>query len=266
MNRLPGKKDQGQDGFTLVEMLVVCVLLALMASILYGTINGILTSKSLVERQREVDREAQFLLDRITRELISKAPISLSTDSTAGNEKDQQADKQQTNLMMTPRSFVEGIHKQNGEADSDTIRFVSNGSGEALLGWIANAGVIEIRYSLQEPEDRQSERPKDGLESMVLVREELPADVKNKDLLKKRHISVPLASDVVSLTFRYLKEGKWQDEWKSEYARLPEAVEITLGIRGANDEVQIFRTAVAVSPIAKKNKQSTGSSTYPYGG
>lgn len=256
-NILRPKQDavnEGEKGFTLVELVVVAVLLAMMSAILYSTINSILSSKSLVERQREVDREAQYILDRMVRELTSRVAIGLSVSSRKGSsdEKDTSTSGGSSLLTTTAQPYIEGNHKKNSHSTADTIRFVSTGTGQSVVGGFSNAGLVEIRYSLEKRTDHSDEHPKDGLESMLLVREEYPADVDNEKIRKNRKVSLPLANDIVGLSFRYMKDSKWQQEWKNQYAKLPEAIEITLKIRGADEAVETYRTAVSISKAAKK--------------
>ena len=98
---------------------------------------------------------------------------------------------------------------------------------------------------------------------MVLLREEVPAAITNNtNLLKKRRIVLPLAGNVVSMNFRYLKDGKWKNEWKEINPPLPEALEITLGLEETNGEVAFYRTALPISPRVK-NQRATASSTPP---
>ena len=77
-----------ESGFTLVELLVVSVLLALLSTILHGTLSGIMRCRSLVESERDNTLAAQRILSRISRELSARVrtPLRQEDDATEGGE------------------------------------------------------------------------------------------------------------------------------------------------------------------------------------
>ena len=241
--------DTQESGFTLVELLVVCVLLGLLAAILYGTITGILQGRAIIESERQTQQIAQYVFERMGRELAGRSLTGLSEPSDK-----QQSTTQQTSPFAglgqqtggSGRSYFVGSNAKESSSDRDRMRFVSANGSQQLFGKLPNYGLVELDYRLEEPEDR-TEQPKDGFPNLLLVRGEVPAEVTDKDVVEKRSATLVLADDVVSLNFRYMKDGKWQDEWAEQFTRLPEAVEVTLRLRASEDHIETYRTAFGVS-------------------
>jgi prepilin-type N-terminal cleavage/methylation domain-containing protein len=230
---------KGQSGFTLAELLVVCVLLAIMSGILYGTINGILRGRALIESERDTARTAQYVLERMTRELGCRVPMPLSA---------REQESTRNSSFYFAGAMFEGIDRKTGLADGDQLRFIGLNTGQMFFNTVPNYGLVEIEYRLEEPEAKTTSlKGKTDSAGLVLVREEMPADLRNQDIIKQRKVAFPIAEDVVGLNFRYRKEGKWLSEWKEQASRLPEAVEVTLRLKGADERVDTYRTAVALS-------------------
>ena len=129
----------------------------------------------------------------------------------------------------------------------------------------ANHGPVEILYQLKvgsDIEGAEEERMTkqgfaDGSTPLTLVREEYPAAVTEKEILKQRHFVTPIAEGILSLNFRFQKEGKWLEQWRDQSPPLPEAVEITIGLKGEDDKVEYYRTAVAISPSGRSASSAT---------
>jgi hypothetical protein len=156
------------------------------------------------------------------------------------------------------------VNKQSAEFARDTIRFVSSNAAQPFVDGPANYGTVEIRYFLDDASSEEAARAgldvdadEDGT-TTVFVREEVPAAVAADATRQKRRIVVPLARNVVALNFRYLKDGKWKNDWKDMNPPLPEAIEITLGLVETDGEVAYYRTAVPMLPRIRRAR--TGAS------
>ena len=74
------ESNTSEKGFTLIELIIVSVLLAVLGGLLYSTINGVIQAKNIVESEIEATSKAQFVLEKIGRELssVSEGALVLS--------------------------------------------------------------------------------------------------------------------------------------------------------------------------------------------
>lgn len=227
-------------GFTLAEVVVVSLLLAIVSSVIYTSLSSIMRSKETIDTRRESARTARFVLTRMSNELRSS--VSESLEFETGLENQQPEPVSATNKRV---SFL-GINSGEGTKAKDSIHFIALNSQQPVFGAIGNYGMVQISYRLEE---RQGQKLEIGeTESYMLIREEVPALVEDKDAIKARRITYPIADNVAFLNFRYYEEGNWDDQWKDGRGRLPSAVEITLGVKGPDGSLDSFRTAVSVRP------------------
>ena len=257
--------NRSQSGFTLFEVVAVTGILAVLSAIVYGTISGMIRAKTYAEGEIEVEETAHRLLVRFTTELTGRSLLvplrrgSQNTDLETDDEQDNADGTKspqggnpfgQTNSPF-PASveYFRGENKEKGSSDQDKLRFVSSTATQTFLGGISNHGVVEVEYRLeplpdedQNPSSSSSDEPR---EKYALVRDETPAGVTDKTILKKRRVVIPVAEPVASLNFRYLKNGKWENEWKNQ--PVPEAVEITVGLIDGNGKIRRYKTAVFIN-------------------
>ncbi|MFN8389567.1 MAG: type II secretion system protein GspJ [Bdellovibrionota bacterium] len=243
----------GSEGLTLIELVVVAALLALLSALLWGTLSGIIRARDVSDATRTADVTAHYIFSRISNELAGRSFVPLNTvkddDSSAAG-----SSSGAPQIGAAP-SYLLGTDEQGGERDLDKIRFVSSNAAQPFVGGQSNHGLVEVEYHLAEnPDEDASAPPASGKKPMTLVRVETPAAVTTKELIQSRRIILPLAENIVSLNFRYLRNGTWQKDWKETNPPLPEAVEVTLGVLAEGDKVETYRTAVA---ITSKPKQQT---------
>ncbi len=213
-------------GFTLVEVVIVTLLLAIIATILYRTLMSIQTSIKIIDNERSAGRTAQFVFSRLTQELSNRYQLPLSSE---GNS-----------LFATGQPSVIGKNQESGKSALDSIQFITESVSDITSG---NQGVVEILYTLKEDSERKD--PEDEYKNYILVREEIPWGVKDENTAKKRKISWPIAENVVSFNIRYFSQDSWQDEWTGPI--VPFAVSITLKVRGDGGKIETYKTAISLN-------------------
>lgn len=234
--------NQKEHGFTLLELLFVSVLLALMAGILYSSVTGIMRSQEAVEDQRATTKVAQSIFTRLITEFSSITAGSKLSDS-----------KDCSNPCP-----IEGKNKGTGRNAGDQIRFISLNASQPIAGAIGNNGQVEVTYKLKKNTSKNPFFDEEQDKNLkVLIREEVPAGIDDKKILKEKRITTALAYNISSLNFRYFKNTiinqSWEDKWdKNRNSQPPIAIEITLGVKGENGRKEVFRTAVHI-PSAKRN-------------
>lgn len=73
--------DAGEDGFTLVELLITVVLIAVVGTISFAFVDQVTATSSTGTRQLASESDAQTVLRTMTQELRGANPISTSTAS-----------------------------------------------------------------------------------------------------------------------------------------------------------------------------------------
>lgn len=244
---------QAESGFTLLEIIVVTGLLVLMGGILFGTVGSFIRGRNLVLDGRDNQRTATLLFSRLNRELLSAVdePINSEALESAG----------ETSGNISSRRYLLGIDESGAKADKDKIRFVSEGSGQAVIGGRNNFGRVEIEYKLVEPEDSPAVQLGEE-RSYMLVREEYPAGISDSEIYKKRKIVLPLADNVLSLNFRYRVAERWFDSWRGRRFGFPEVIEIELKLASERGGPETFKTAVTINT----KQAATAGATNPFSG
>lgn len=230
-------RGKHEAGFTLIELSFVALLLALLGAIVYGTITTMVRTKNALEERRVSERTAEALLTRISRELENRYAEGLRKKKKAVSEQDssteQSSDEAETVSMLLGRSL-----KIRGN-DADSIRFITLGNpGSTIMG---NSGVIEVEYRLEPGPAGQA-----GRELFNLVREEVPADLRDEKALLARDYKIVLSDHVRSLQFRYRFNRRWVNQWSNRRENLPDAVEITLVLATESGGSDTYRTAVSL--------------------
>jgi len=246
-----------EQGFTLVELIVVTMLLGMLSAVLFGTINGILQSKRLVEEQSQFDRGAQYALGRIIDELSTRFPSPIVLNSDQEEDEEGGGSSLQSASTALQKQYMLGINKKDRDRQFDSLSFVSAKGGQAFYGAHENHGLVTITYVLKESKDTEDGKKSQLSDptSFVLVREETPS-VDNKETIEKQKIIFPLVRNVWSLNFRYLSDEEWLTSWGKGKVGFPAAIEITLVIGSDEKNLQKYRTAVAVdfpSPATRSN-------------
>lgn len=246
---MPDERDN-EAGFTLIEMIAVAALLAMMLSILYGTMDGMVRSKQAVESQRITGSVTRLVFERLDKELSSRVAEEITAEDKG------QEDPNTPTFQGFQRTYFIGEDKKESQRDADSLRFVSATGAQAVYGARANYGYVEIKYSLVSPPDNQQiEAPKDLPRPLALVREEVPAGVSNEDTRNKRKVVIPISDRIMSFNIRYLKGGSWAESWTNSRRGLPDAVEVSVGVLGEDERIH---AASSVIPLAVGPVRSAG--------
>lgn len=225
-------------GLTLIELLLVATLLVLMASILYGSLTGLIRTRNEIDSRRNVSRTGRYVIQRISSDLLNRGEEPLTKTGTKNNSGTSGASS-----LYAGSTFLIGKNRKSGGAPASSIRFVSTTGAQAIIGGDGNYGRVEVEYRLE------SNRPgaANGEKNFVLMREETPAGITDKTLIDQQRIVFPIAENVTALRFRYWSQGKWLTEWAANQSRLPDAVEISVGIAASSGESKTFKTAVTLN-------------------
>ena len=219
-----------EKGFTLLEIIVVTSLLALMSSVLYSTLNGFISSKHTVLEGRTAQRTATAIFSRLNKELLSRSAEQLSEINSGPAPLNQ---------------YMYGENKDVQGKSADTLRFVSDGAAQELFGGLGNKGRVEIEYRLEKNDDGLSFGDKEST-PFVFVRQETPSGEKDKRIREQKKIVFPLADNIESFNVRFYQRGEWKNSWKVGSPRFPEAIEISLAIRGSKGGIEYYQSAFTI--------------------
>lgn len=223
------------QGFTLIEVIVAITILTFIVGIAYRAITQMLNTKVLVEDDRAGRGVAQAFLSRFVRELqlvYDQAGLLPERDDQGG-----QVSPTRINLIGEP-----GEDGKFGRFDR--IRFLAAEGGQYLPDGGGHSGVVQIEYRVElDPESREER------DRRILVRDEVPYIFPIKSAFNKAMI-FPLTDRLVRFQLRYYDPNNeaWTDDWGKEgRVKLPGMVEVSLGVLTPRGEVQLYRTAVALS-------------------
>jgi prepilin-type N-terminal cleavage/methylation domain-containing protein len=234
------RERSSERGFTLIELAFVSLLLALLSSVIYGSVITMVRTKNALEERRLSERTAQALLTRIGRELENRQSEPLrpvNDEAQRGASSETQADEDGDLEAVT---LLLGRSKRSGGVDADSIRFTTLGS--AVASDLGNPGLVEVEYRLETLDDRfmNPNTPR----TFALVREEVPSAVEDKRVLEERRFRAILSDRVRALQFRYRYNRRWVNQWSAKRETLPDAVEITLSLATESGGSDTYRTAV----------------------
>ncbi len=215
MTKTLRKKISDRAGFTLIEILVAVVLLAIISILVWRAMGGMTSSKERSEKRDGMHRSVAILLDRMTQEL-GTAVLFTSLDILGVSASAEQ------NL----KSVFIGVNQ--GEQDKLTFQSLSH---MRYIKDTKESDFSEITYFLE---------PQEGASGLFILkkREKSPPDTETGE--KGRVVT--LLEGVKSLSFRYYDAQKleYSEAWDTtapDFAnRLPRAVEIRLVLQDPNDE------------------------------
>lgn len=214
-----------QRGFTLIEVLIAVVLLAVISVLVFQSMGSMAGSRERFETRSQVYRGANVFLDRMTRELATA--VLYSNVELLG-------------VSANGEQMSKSVFSAANNGDQDKLTF-DNLSHTRYLKDAKESDLSEVTYFLERQEVGEGESD-DGLYA-IKRREKCPLDAEPGE---KGTVTV-LLEGVKELNFRYFDpvKGEYQEEWdttKLDFAnRLPRAVEITLVMQDPADEDNTLR-------------------------
>jgi general secretion pathway protein J len=205
-------------GFTLIEMMLAIGVLAMILTMLASSFSTVAHSKVHAEGRLMVDREGRALLWQLTKELRN----AVQTPYTASNV----------------GLFGNG-HMSNGvPTDTMTLSTFSGGHRKALTGMTPET---IVSYNLASNPDQPG--------CFILQRSQQSGLLTSAVTPQM----TTLASNVLSLHFRYFDGQKWDESWESsslpQGRQLPVAVAIQIQMAAPGGQVMNFATQVTL-PMA----------------
>ncbi len=217
-----------EKGFTLIEVLIAVVLLAIISVLVFQSMGAMVGSKERFETREEAYRGANVFMDRLTRELATTVlygNVELLGVSPNG--------EQSSKSVFTAAN--------NGDQDKLTFDTLSH---TRYLKDAKESDLAEVTYFLEPQEQEEGQEGGAGVGLYAIKRRhKCPLDTEPGE---KGQVSV-LMTGVKELNFRYYDAAKteYKDEWdttKLDFAnRLPRAVEITLVLQDPADEDNSIR-------------------------
>ena len=192
----------GQQGFTLLEVLVAGTILSIVLAALYGVFSQTLASQRRAEAQAARSRAARIVLLRLGDELRASPPMPASS-----------------------RRFL-GELQRRGQYPDTALTFVSAlPSMHSVPG--VDGGLSTLRYRLV-PEEAGAVRYR-------LIRQVSHDIGANREPRDQAVGAYPLISHVRGFRARFFDGRQWRDEWgqNSASSQLPQAVEIRLYLDGS---------------------------------
>ncbi len=215
---------KNENGFTLIEVLIAVVLLAIISLLVWQSMGSSIGSKDRSEKREGTYRAATLTMDRMTRDL-SMAVLFSNLDFLGVSPNGEQ---------MTKSVFIGTNSGDQDQLTFDTLSHVR------YIKDVKESDLSEVTYFLEK--DTESEQP--GL-YLLKKREKSPPDANPAE----GGTAMTLLEGVKELNFRYYDPAKteFKDEWDStkldNLNKLPRAVEITLVVQDPNDEEASLRFA-----------------------
>ncbi|HLY08560.1 MAG TPA: type II secretion system protein GspJ [Planctomycetota bacterium] len=205
-----------REGFTLVELMLAILLLAIMMSIVYGVVVSTVGAARRVEEITAASELGPAILTRIRSDLESA-------------------------FLPKEGEFFAGIKKPGSGADRDRVDFISS-----ELAYGSKNDVEEPSFhSVNEVGYQVLDSPKEFGMGVLYRREDFFID---SEPLKGGHL-IEMYDRVKSFALRYYDGKDWRPDWSSKTQKgLPKAVEIELKIyvtqNGEPNHEQTFKTTV----------------------
>ena len=214
-----GLKPHRRKGFTLVEMLVAIVILAVVLTIAYSVFSSSYSALHRVNPDRDPFQTARLILDRMTEEIQSayhRPGLGYTGFVGKSDEKDEAP---WDSLTFSTMANFYWIKKVEGINESDFLR---------------------ISYTLVEDEEERR-----------LMRAQDPAFGPFEDdweTLSSTERGVhQLADGVWGIDLRYFDGEDWVEDWNSaDQEKLPRAVEVKLILETAAGKRLPFYTVIPV--------------------
>ena len=240
------KLTHAASGFTLIEVILAISILAVMVTLNYQMLRGVVQAKELIEDRRDAMYIANSLLTRLSREL------QLAYTDT--NNPQARLFVCQTGPGMAPPAapnpgparFLIGESDDNGAA----ITFMAKGAGQQTADTSGKTGIVMINYKVDQDPDRRSQRDA----PLVLTRTETPSSgALQRDCSKLIRFPVTTQLKSFSLRFYDARKKTWTNEWDGGtpgVPTLPHIIEFSVSLYSPQGNVITHTSAVRVSSMA----------------
>lgn len=228
MQQKPRKNEQ--LGFTLIEVILAIAILAVMFTLNYKILRGIVTAKQLVEDRRDAMYIANSLITRLSRELQLAVAIPRRhrlfncPEGPVGAQQLQPPAPDAQGEGDAASQFFLGSSKENGAS----VQFMAKGAGQQTADASGQTGVVMLKYTVAQDPERRSERNA----PLMLIRSETPSSGQLlRDCANEMHF--PITANLISFNLRFFdaKMNSWSDEWDaSRSSRLPNIIEFTVSL------------------------------------
>jgi len=214
-------QGQGDDGFTLLEILLAITIMGFMTALLWGSFSRTASIKQRTEAGQDRVHAARVALMRMSRE-IEMAYMSLSNNIA---------------LQEKRTMFIGAPH-----ADFDELRFSYFGH-QRLRADAAEADTAVVMYYTEpDPIDHRA---------INLIRRETRR-LEQKDAKSMAGEAYILCPGVTRVKFQYFdfKKKEWKEEWNTMGADglpyLPTHVRVTLGLVDERGQEMTFTSAARI--------------------
>lgn len=228
------------NGFTLLEITVTLAILGIVLIIVYGVFTRTLAGKEIAERRADEIAQVRATLSRLERDLQS-AVSRISTGSPPTPRPGAASTPAQQRPLFLSRNHVDA------GLPLDDLAFSAVLQRPAALVLSATDAAVVHYFVISDPADPHRR---------ALLREilfSLSGQTFDPDAPNPAATS-RILDGIITLEFRFFDGRSWIEEWDStdlrNYAPLPQAVEISLGMRDSRGEVETFRVAVDI-PMAR---------------
>lgn len=232
-----GPRALRNTGFTLLEVVFSIAILAIIASMTYGSLQQIMLSKKVLDDGRDARFIANSLLNRVTRELqLANDQNRLLPDSAGSN----------LTALRPDRLIGRKVDLPNGRR-GDQITFLALEAGQYLPDGGRHSGQVQISYRVEPDPDVKSGEPA----RYMLIREETPHTTPYDKALQ-RTVAFPITRDLVSFRLEYFspRADQWLEEWDAQVPdRLPSLIRFSIRLRSP-----LGREVLYVSQVATRGE------------
>ena len=239
-------RSSSQSGLTLLEVILAISILAIMMSLNYRILVGIVEAKTAIDDKREGMFIANSVLTRISREL-QLATIDgglLPGCDSAGALSTQPPGGSGAGAAV--RQVFKGEQGSAGGAQGGgaTLTFLAKEGGQYIPDGGTHSGVVQITYRVEPDPDQKGEKNP----TLLLVRDEVPYG-KNVQRACANAIHFPITKNLVSLEFQYFdkKTEEWSAEWSEGKTVSPPAiVQFKIDLRTPEGNLESYTSAVSI--------------------
>lgn len=223
---LPVNKRETSSGFTILEVLISMIIVALVMTIVYSAFHAGSKVCSFGSQRAQIFHSARLAMQDIIQ--------SIENLEYGTNEYYSFIGKSQAGSSVGGETVGE-----------DELEFATSTKPTFIDGrW--HAGLARVKYVIE----------KDSKDANATVLEKWVTDLEDEDF--KDAYVIELSKNIVGISFRYFEDNDYKDSWDSDTEeKLPELVEITFHIQ-EGDNIILFRSG-ALIPNMRVGKKAVKS-------